>query len=250
MQAAFAASKEALCAATELAHPLPGAEILLAVDASGSHVGAMLQQHVAHGSMQPLGFFSAKLGTAQQKYSAFDRELLACYLAVRHFRWMLEGRKFCIYSDHKPLTFALHRASGAWSARQQRHLSYVAEYTSDIRHVPGKQNCVADALSRPAAAVTPAGGHVDFSVLAAAQKKCADIATLKISAVLKIVRAQVDDCKLLCDNSTGTLRPLVPTSCRQMVFAAFHQLAHAGHAQANFSPICLAWHGRGCRGVV
>jgi RNase H-like domain found in reverse transcriptase len=145
MQAAFVASKDALCAATELAHPLPGAEILLAVEVTGSHVGAVFQQHVARGGTQPLGFFSAKLDTAQHKYSAFDRELLACYLAVRHLRWMLEGRKFCIYSDHKPLTFAQHRASDAWSARQQRYLSYVAEYTSDIRHVPGRQNCVADA---------------------------------------------------------------------------------------------------------
>ena len=52
-------------------------------------------------------------------------------------------------SDHKLLTFALHRQSDAWSARQQRHLSYLAEYTSDIRHVAGKENVVADCLSRP-----------------------------------------------------------------------------------------------------
>ena len=52
-------------------------------------------------------------------------------------------------SDHKPLTFALHRQSDAWSACQQQHLSYVAEYTSDIRHVAGKENVVADCLSRP-----------------------------------------------------------------------------------------------------
>ena len=68
-------------------------------------------------------------------YSAFDRKLLALYAAIR--------------SDHKQLTFALHRQSDAWSARQQRHLSYVAEYTSDIRHVAGKENVVADCLSRP-----------------------------------------------------------------------------------------------------
>jgi hypothetical protein len=131
----------------------------------------------------------------------------------------------------------------------------VAEYTSDIRHVPGKQNCVADALSRPAAAVTPASGQVDFSVLVAAQKQCADIAMLKNSVALKIVSAKVNDCELLCDNSTGSLRPLVPTSCRQMVFTAFHQLAHAGTQargprEADFSPICLAWHGRRYCGVV
>ena len=52
-------------------------------------------------------------------------------------------------SDHKLLTFALHRQSDAWSARQQWHLSYAGEYTSDIRHVAGKENVVADCLSRP-----------------------------------------------------------------------------------------------------
>jgi RNase H-like domain found in reverse transcriptase/Reverse transcriptase (RNA-dependent DNA polymerase) len=152
MQAVFVASKEALWAATELAHPQQGATLSLAVDALGTHVGAALQQHVEGVGERPLGFFSVKLDQAQQKYSAFDRELLACYLAVRHFRWMLEGRQFHILSDHKPLTFALHCSSDAWSAQQQRHLTYVAEYTSDIRHVPGNLNTVADALSRPAAA--------------------------------------------------------------------------------------------------
>jgi transposase InsO family protein len=219
MKAAFQASKDALCAATELAHPLPGAEISVAVDASSTHVGAVLQQHVARGGTRPLGFFSAKLDAAQQKYSAFDRELLACYLAVRHFRWMLEGQKFCIFSDHKPLTFALHRSSDAWS---------VAEYTSDIRHVPGKENCVADALSRPAAAVAPADTSVDFTKLAEAQKTCPDMARLKESPVLNVEVVTVKGVQLLCDSSTGILRPLVPTACREMVFSALHQLAHAG----------------------
>jgi RNase H-like domain found in reverse transcriptase len=91
MQAAFTASKEALCAATKLAHPQLGATLSLAVDASGMHVGAALQQHVDGNGERPLGFFSVKLDQAQQKYSAFDRELLACYLAVLNFRWMLYG---------------------------------------------------------------------------------------------------------------------------------------------------------------
>jgi hypothetical protein len=83
------------------------------------------------------------------KYSAFDRELLACYLCIRHFRYMVEGRKFTIYTDHKPLTFALKRMTDPWTARQCRQLAFVAEYTSDLRHLAGKDNVVADALSRP-----------------------------------------------------------------------------------------------------
>ncbi len=72
--------------------------------------------------------------------------MLACY---RHFRYMVEGRKFTIYTDHKPLTFALRRTIDPWTARQCRQLAFVAEYTSDLRHLAGKDNVLADALSRP-----------------------------------------------------------------------------------------------------
>jgi RNase H-like domain found in reverse transcriptase len=91
MQPAFQAVKAGLCRAVELAHPEADTEMFLAVDASGSHVGAALQQQVRGQTARPLAFFSAKLEAAQTWYSAFDRELLACYLAIRHFRWMLEG---------------------------------------------------------------------------------------------------------------------------------------------------------------
>jgi RNase H-like domain found in reverse transcriptase len=111
-----------------------------------------------------LAFFSAKLSLAQAKYSAFNRELLACYLAFRHFRWSLKGTAIYILTDHKPLIFALHRVSDAWTAKQQRHLAYIAEYTSDIRHMADKGNVVANALSRPAAAVVaPATVILDFT---------------------------------------------------------------------------------------
>jgi cleavage and polyadenylation specificity factor subunit 1 len=43
---------------------------------------------------------------AQQKYSAYDCELLAIYEAVKHFRHMLEARHFTIFTDHKPITYA------------------------------------------------------------------------------------------------------------------------------------------------
>jgi hypothetical protein len=62
---------------------------------------------------------------------------------------MLNGRWFAIFTDHKLLTYALARVSGPWTARQSRQLSYVVEYTSDIRHIAGAANVVADTLSRP-----------------------------------------------------------------------------------------------------
>jgi hypothetical protein len=55
---------------------------------------------------QPLAFFSKKLNPVQQKYSAYDRELLAVQKAAKHFRHMLEARHFIIFTDHKPITYA------------------------------------------------------------------------------------------------------------------------------------------------
>ncbi len=98
MDEAFAAVKQALLVATHLAHPVEGVTLSLVVNASATHVGACLQQQLrGKQRWQPLGFFSKKLETAQQKYSAFDRELFACYSGIRHSRHMLEGCRFTIY---------------------------------------------------------------------------------------------------------------------------------------------------------
>ncbi len=75
---------------------------------------------------------------------------------------MLDGCELSILTDNKPITFTLARATDAWTPRQGRHLSYIAEYTSDIRHIPGKENVVADTMSRPLAAphtMGPVGAH-------------------------------------------------------------------------------------------
>jgi hypothetical protein len=44
---------------------------------------------------------------AQQKYTAFDRDLFACYLGIRHFQYMLESGCCAIFTDRKPLTYSL-----------------------------------------------------------------------------------------------------------------------------------------------
>ena len=71
-------------------------------------MGAVLQQRVQD-VWQPLAFFSRTLSPAEQKYSAYNRELLAIYEAVRYFHHMLEAWNFTILTDHKPLTFTFHQ---------------------------------------------------------------------------------------------------------------------------------------------
>ena len=142
---------EAKSRATMLVHPDPAASLSLTADASDMAVGAVLGQGA---SQAPLAFFSKKLSAAERKYSAFDKELLALYLSVRHFRPALEGRRFTIFTDHKPLCGAI-TSSVEHSPRQTRHLSFVAEYSTDVRHVSGCSNVVADTLSRPAETPCP-----------------------------------------------------------------------------------------------
>ena len=110
-------NKAALAGAAMLSHPVPAAPIAVTSDASDVAVGAAFEQWV-DGAWQPLAFFSRQLRPNERKYSTFDRELLALYLAVRHFRGMLEGRHFTAFVDHKPLTFAMAKVSDPWSARQ------------------------------------------------------------------------------------------------------------------------------------
>ena len=111
----FCRAKVLLAAVPELFHPCPGAQISLAVNASDSHLGSVLQQ-LLDGSWAPLAFFSKKLSAAELKYTAFDMELLDAYSSLRHFRFLLEGRDFKIFTNHKPLTIALFRVSPPWSA--------------------------------------------------------------------------------------------------------------------------------------
>jgi RNase H-like domain found in reverse transcriptase len=96
---AFKAARATLEKVTNLAYPQQEAELALMVDASADHGGAALQQRKdGAAAWHPLVFFSRKLDATQQRYSAYDRELLACILGIRHFRFMLEGRKFTLFT--------------------------------------------------------------------------------------------------------------------------------------------------------
>jgi hypothetical protein len=122
------------------------------------YVVSQLEQNYATTSRQhlaALAFFSRKLNTAQKKYSAYERKLLAVYEAVKHFRHMLEARHFTIFTDHKPLTYAFKQKRDKCSQRQFNHLDFIAQFTTDIRHISGQENVVADILSRVESVTSP-----------------------------------------------------------------------------------------------
>ena len=156
------------------------------------------------------------------------------YLAIRHFRHFLEGRTFQVLTDHKPLTYALHSRSDRHSPRQARHLDYITQFTSTIRHVHGMDNVVADALSRieTNALLTGQPPNVDFAAMAKSQATDHQIRSLQSSPTSKLVVEAVTlanfDHPLYCDTSTGTQRPLVPLPWRRTVFDSLHGLSHPG----------------------
>ena len=228
MHRSFEQARTALANVARLAYPIPGAPIALTTDASNVAVGATLEQWTRN-AWQPLAFFSKKLRPPEVKYSAFDRELLAIFLACRHFRYFLEGRPFVIYTDHKPLTFALRRVSDPWSARQQHHLAAISEMSTDIRHLAGKSNGPADALSRAVCAMGNPTAGIDYTALAAEQQVDPEMPAYRTS----ITNLRFEDVEiypggpvLLCDVSGKQPRPVVPESFRRRIFEIMHGLSH------------------------
>ena len=72
-----------------LVHPVPGAPISVAIDASDKHIGGVLQQRVQQ-SWSRLAFHSRKLFDTETRYSAFDHELLAVLSAIYVFSSKVE----------------------------------------------------------------------------------------------------------------------------------------------------------------
>lgn len=240
---AFQACKDGLCRATLLAYSNCDSKLSLATDASDVAIGAVLQQY-HDGKWQPLAFFSKKLNSTQQKYSPYDRELLAIYEAIKYFRHMIEAREFTIFTDHKPLTFSFHNRKDKCSPRQYRHLDFIAQFSTDIRHISGRDNVVADALSRIEEIQTPL---VDIVALAKAQHADDELKELlRVGSSLALSKLTMPDAstKIYCDTSSPKPRPFVPKTLRKQIFDSLHSLSHPGaNASARLIAERYVWPG-------
>jgi len=236
LEECFKSSKDALADAALLAFPDPAAATELVVDASAQFIGSVLQE-VKDGVHKPLAFWSKALTKAQSQWSTFDRELYACYESIRHFRHYLDAKNFVLKTDHKPIVHRFHSNSEALTPRQQRHFDYIAQMTNKIEYVAGESN-VADLPSRPKSrpqlhAILPnLSGGIDYLELAITQLRDPDLTNLWLnntsSLVLERVPLAGHNLELLCDRSTGQLRPIIPKALRYKIFTHYHCLSHPG----------------------
>lgn len=228
MEDSFSKCKEGLSNATLLNHPDHSSPIALFTDASSVSVGACLQQF-KDSTWQPIAFFSSKMSTKQQEWPAFYRELYAVYAAIQHFRYILQVHNFTVYTDHKPLIFAFQQKREKLPPIQLNQLTFISQFTTDIQHISGSNNVVADTLSRVDA--LSCANSINLSTLADAQKndvELQDLLTNGQSLKLELIPIPGSDVKIYCDISPATNRPYVPASLRRQVFDSLHNLSHPG----------------------
>lgn len=227
----FENCKTDLCNATTLSHPAPEAEIILCSDASDTGMGAVVHQ-VIKGQNQPLAFYSKKFSEAQRKYSTYDRELLSIYSAIKHFRYLLEGRDFTIATDHKPLIFAFTQKKENASPRQIRHLDFIGQFPTKIVHVSGEVNFTADTLSRLNAIHLNNNEAINYEEIAEQQNACDELQELlrssNTSLQLKHIKVPQSNSTIYCDVSGNNARPYIPKSCRAAIISKIHNLSHPG----------------------
>lgn len=206
-----------------LAHPPPNLRsVTLTTDASDTAIGAVI--HAAD-AKTPLGFFSRRLSASERNRSAFDRELLALCCGARHFRHYTESVHTTAVTDHRPLVAAIDSRSTASHNRwQQSRLAAIAELVDEIRYLPGRDNVVADALSRISAVTSE---PTDLPNIALQQRTDSQLNDIIASHALTPV--QLDGNLILyCYSNGPQRRPYVPQSLRQPIIQQIHQLAHPG----------------------
>ncbi|XP_046831402.1 uncharacterized protein LOC124429790 [Vespa crabro] len=77
--------------------------IRIYTDASLEGIGAIFKQVQSDGKEKPVAYFSKKLNDSQKRKKAIYLECLAIKEVVKYWQHWLIGRKFTIFTDHKPL---------------------------------------------------------------------------------------------------------------------------------------------------
>ena len=145
-QIAFDNLKKALISPPVLRPFDPRIPIVLESDASDLAIGAVLRQGLKEDDLRPVAFLSRKLVSAELNYSVQEKEMLAIVYALNKWRHYLLGGKFKILTDHKSLIHL--RTAKDPTRRLSRWFDFIADFDFEIVYRSGKENGIADSLSR------------------------------------------------------------------------------------------------------
>jgi len=120
--------------------------IKIFTDASLEGIGAILKQEQENGEDKPVAYFSKKLNESQKRKKAIYIECLAIKEALQYWQHWLIGKRFMVYSDHKPLENLNIKVRTDEELGELTY--YLSQYDFQIKYVPGKNNIEADCLSR------------------------------------------------------------------------------------------------------
>lgn len=129
----------------------PKLPCLVTTDASGHGIGCMISQ-VSEGVEKPICYASRLLNPAEKNYSTIERETLAIYWAIHKYKHYLDGTKFQVKTDHRPLVWLFKQNT---NSRLLRWALFLQSFDFTVIYKPGSENRVADALSRQPVNVSP-----------------------------------------------------------------------------------------------
>ncbi len=145
---AFNTLKHKLTTAPVLKPFNPSLDPILVTDASKFALGATLMQDDGSGP-RPIAFYSRKFIPAEINYTTREQELLAIKDALIVWRHYLAGMPITIHTDHESLKYILTQPTESLNPRLARWQERLADFNFQrILHIKGKDNVVADALSR------------------------------------------------------------------------------------------------------
>ncbi|GFT68390.1 hypothetical protein TNCV_659811 [Trichonephila clavipes] len=138
---------------------------------------------------------------------------------------LIDGITNLHVTDHKPITYAFHQKNEKASPRQLRHLQYISQFSTNICHIKGQDNLVADAFSRIEAITV-----IDYDTIADKQTQDAELQQLmRSNSSVKFKSCTLPSGKTLwCDISTSNIRPYIPKQFRQQIFQQIHGFSHPG----------------------
>jgi hypothetical protein len=146
-QQAFDELKKLLSSEPSLKFPDYSKTFHIFTDASSTgQGGALMQYNEDSKSYSAVSYCSRTLSKSERKWPPVQIELSAIIYALRTFRPYIYASRIELHTDHKPLSFLLKKADA--HPNLARWLIELQHFNINIVHIAGKQNSLADALSR------------------------------------------------------------------------------------------------------